>query len=161
MLYLVTLTQLRGMDPPLPWELCVSSSHERRVFYRNTVTRESTWIRPIPYPGTSSPWPRLIAFAEIVVKHVGCGDATNPVTRTPEEALEKAEWLFDQIANAGKDFHEIARENSDGPVTKHGGWFQRGSRSNAFECVVWELENGEMSRPFETDEGVHVVLRLG
>lgn len=63
---------------------------------------------------------------------------------------------------SGADFIELAKQTTDeGPGQKSGGelpWFGTGRMIKTFEDVAFGLEPGQMSEPFETQFGYHVVL---
>src|SRR4029434_9858462 len=82
---------------------------------------------------------------------------------TPEEvqaATEKAMDLYKRIV-AGADFAELAREYSQGAGQADGGdigWVSRGKLISGIEQVAFEkLSVGQVSTPFQTSMGVHIV----
>ena len=86
-----------------------------------------------------------------------------PQTATPEEvqaATEKAMDLYKRIV-AGADFAELAREYSQGAGQADGGdigWVSRGKLVSGIEQVAFEkLSVGQVSTPFQTSMGVHIV----
>jgi parvulin-like peptidyl-prolyl isomerase len=86
-----------------------------------------------------------------------------PKTATPEEvqaATEKATDLYQRIV-AGADFAELAREFSEGAGQADGGeigWVNRGTLIAGLEEVAFEkLSVGQVSAPFRTGMGVHIV----
>lgn len=86
-----------------------------------------------------------------------------PQTATPEEvqaATEKAMDLYKRIV-AGADFAELAREYSQGAGQADGGdigWVSRGKLISGIEQVAFEkLSVGQVSTPFQTSMGVHIV----
>lgn len=78
----------------------------------------------------------------------------------PEEAQIKLERLRREIQQ-GADFGELAREHSDDPVSAAEGgdlgWQQRGATAPQFERILDGLEEGELSEPFQTQFGWHLV----
>ena len=78
----------------------------------------------------------------------------------PEEAQLKLERLRREIEQ-GADFAELAREYSDDPVSAAEGgdlgWQQQGATAPQFEQVLDNLEEGELSEPFQTQFGWHLV----
>jgi len=66
---------------------------------------------------------------------------------------------------AGEDFAKLAREFSeDGATGNLGGdmgWFQAGGYGTAVAGIVGALADDQVSEPFETDIGWHVLQRLG
>lgn len=82
-----------------------------------------------------------------------------------EAAAKKAQ--IDSIAAlvaAGADFEEIASRESDDPGSKRNGgklqWFGTGQMVPEFETMAFSLKNGEVSAPFRTAYGYHIVKRL-
>ena len=86
-----------------------------------------------------------------------------PQSATPEEvqaATEKAMDLYKRIV-AGADFAELAREYSQGAGQADGGdigWVSRGKLISGIEQVAFDkLTVGQVSTPFQTSMGVHIV----
>ena len=86
-----------------------------------------------------------------------------PQTATPEEVQavnEKAMDLYKRIG-AGADFAELAREYSQGAGQADGGdigWVSRGKLISGIEQVAFDkLSVGQVSTPFQTSMGVHIV----
>lgn len=82
-----------------------------------------------------------------------------------EAAVKKAQ--IDSIAAlvaAGADFEDIASRESDDPGSKRNGgklqWFGTGQMVPEFEAMAFKLKNGEVSEPFRTGYGYHIVKRL-
>jgi len=77
------------------------------------------------------------------------------------DAREKAEKLLTQVQD-GTDFSEMARLNSDDPVSaaQDGdlGWFGRGIMVESFEEAAFSLGVGEMSELVETQFGYHIIM---
>ena len=66
-------------------------------------------------------------------------------------------------ARAGADFAALAREHSQGPSAPTGGdlgWFPQGGYGTKVAEVVVTLKDGEISAPFKTDAGWHVMQLL-
>lgn len=72
----------------------------------------------------------------------------------------KARELFETIAY-GTDFAEVARKHSKDPVSKDRGgdlgFLARGQMAPKFDEVAFNLKNGEVAQPFETELGWHIV----
>ncbi|WP_395373179.1 peptidylprolyl isomerase [Marinicella sp. W31] len=87
---------------------------------------------------------------------------TNPVI-TPKEGMQIANDLHQQIVD-GADFAELAEEHSDdhasAPLGGDMGWFEQNAYGDRFGNVVVNLSDGEVSRPFQTEAGWHIVKRL-
>ena len=65
-----------------------------------------------------------------------------------------------QALDSGRDFEELAREFSEDTSSEQGGdlgWLPRGQTVAKFEKVAFSLELDEISDPFETQFGWHIV----
>lgn len=82
------------------------------------------------------------------------------------KAVVKAriEEIYDSVKN-GADFEKMAKKYSeDKGSARHGGklpWFGVNRMVPAFEKVSFELEDGQISEPFESQYGYHIVKKLG
>ncbi|MGM9833153.1 MAG: peptidylprolyl isomerase [Candidatus Limisoma sp.] len=68
------------------------------------------------------------------------------------------------LVKAGGDFEQLARENSEDGSAKQDGllpWFGVGQMVPQFEKVAFDLADGEISEPFETRYGIHIIKKLG
>src|SRR5262245_49126113 len=85
-----------------------------------------------------------------------------PETATPEEVQavkEQAMELYKRIV-AGADFAELAQEYSQGAGQADGGdigWVSRGKLIGGIEEVAFKLSVGQVSTPFQTSMGFHIV----
>ncbi|MEM7544954.1 MAG: peptidylprolyl isomerase [Pseudomonadota bacterium] len=64
----------------------------------------------------------------------------------------------------GADFAELAKERSEGPSAPNGGslgWFAEGQMVPTFQAAVFELTEGEVSDPVQTQFGWHVIKLEG
>lgn len=88
---------------------------------------------------------------------------TNEVNSSNDSRL-RLRVLRSRILN-GADFNELARANSDDPgsAVKGGdlGWLSPGDTIPPFEKSMDALAAGEISKPFETQFGWHIVQVLG
>ena len=83
--------------------------------------------------------------------------------RTDAEVRTALEQLRERILK-GEDFGEAAKTNSeDGSASKGGdlGWVAPGDTVPEFERVMNSLKEGEVSQPFQTQFGWHLVQVLG
>ena len=80
------------------------------------------------------------------------------------EAKRRIDELRSRIV-AGEDFAELARKHSEDDMTASNGgdmgWFQVYAWGNAVGETLMRLQDGELSQPFESDVGWHLVQRLG
>lgn len=85
-------------------------------------------------------------------------------TLPPEAARQKIEDLHRRLL-AGEDFAKLARENSDDTLTRADGgdmgWFAINTWGTAIGNQIQQLADGELSAPFQSDSGWHIVRRLG
>lgn len=70
-----------------------------------------------------------------------------------------------QDLDAGEDFEELAREHSDDITSANVGgdmgWFPQGVYGGAVDQALNSLEPGEISEPFQTQSGWHIVQLVG
>lgn len=78
------------------------------------------------------------------------------------QARQKVEQLHQRIV-AGEDFAVLAREHSDDTTTKAQGgdmgWFEQTAWGSAVAQQIAALDDGEVSAPFRTDAGWHLIQR--
>ena len=106
--------------------------------------------------------PAEIAASHILVMHRGSMRAPPEITRSKEEALERAKTVLAR-ATAGDDFGVLAAEFSDDRGSKINGGklgrFQRRMMVKPFADAAFALKPGELSGIIETPFGYHVILR--
>ncbi len=77
-----------------------------------------------------------------------------------EETRLKLIGIRNQILS-GESFAELARKHSDDPSAQYNagemGWSARGRMVPEFEAMAFKLKPGELSMPFETDFGFHIL----
>lgn len=86
---------------------------------------------------------------------------TNPENGiSSESALSKAE-LVSSKANAGESFEELALEYSDDPISKKKGgkvgYINRGKFPQQIDNEIFELKEGEITKPFEVQGGYLII----
>src|SRR5262245_15502079 len=76
------------------------------------------------------------------------------------DSKERAREVYEKIAH-GSDFAQLAREYSKDPGSKDQGgelgFFKRGQMVPPFEEAAFRLKKGEVSEPFESQFGWHIV----
>lgn len=88
--------------------------------------------------------------------------------RNATEAQKAETWVtvdsIYQVVKNGADFEDVARrESQDQGSARNGGklpLFGKGEMVPEFEKVSYELNDGEISKPFATRYGVHIVKKL-
>jgi peptidyl-prolyl cis-trans isomerase SurA len=80
------------------------------------------------------------------------------------QAKAKIQVLYDQL-KGGADFAKLATANSDDPGSaKQGGdlgWLDPGATVPAFQTAMDKLQPGDISEPFQSQFGWHIVQVLG
>ena len=118
---------LEGVDPP--------SDEDIRIWYEERREDLST--------------PERVRAAHIV-KHVD-NTSTEELARA---AIQEARQALDQ----GAHFETLADASSDCPGQGGSlGWFPRGQMVQEFEDVVFNMQPGSVSEPFQTQFGFHIV----
>lgn len=88
------------------------------------------------------------------------------IVKKPTVSKEQKDKLKAELNNlrdrilAGESFEALAKEYSEGPSGKYGGnlgWTGRGNMAPEFEANALKLKAGDISKPFETEFGLHIV----
>lgn len=76
-------------------------------------------------------------------------------------ALDKITNLYEQVKDKPQTFATLARNESADPgsAARGGdlGWFSRGRMVPEFDAVAFTMEKGQISEPFESDFGYHII----
>jgi peptidyl-prolyl cis-trans isomerase SurA len=82
-----------------------------------------------------------------------------------QQAEQKAQSLYKRIVDKHASFADLAKEDSDDDTTANNGgdmgWFQQNAWGSAIGQQIAALKDGEVSHPFQTAEGWHLIKRLG
>ena len=100
-----------------------------------------------------------VKTSHILISYDGAERANPSVTRTQEEARERAEELLAEARRPDAQFAQLARDNSDGPSAPNGGdlgYFQEGIMTDAFNDFAFGNPVGTIGL-VETEFGYHVV----
>lgn len=82
----------------------------------------------------------------------------------PRAAMQEVRDLHKQL-QAGEDFETLARENSDDISSANlggdMGWFTPQAYGERMEQTLVAMSDGDISEPFQTENGWHIIERLG
>lgn len=91
-------------------------------------------------------------------------EASKDKAKDEARALAKIKDLHAKV-KAGGDFAKLAGEHSDDPGSKTQGgslgYFGKGRMVPEFEKTSFAMKNGEVSAPFKTQFGYHIIKRTG
>lgn len=76
-----------------------------------------------------------------------------------KEVEKRAAYIIEKL-NEGEDFSRLAQEYSEDPSAKQGGdlgYIQRKSLTKEFLDVLSDMDIGDISTPFWTQQGLHIV----
>lgn len=131
------------MEDHITQDIKVTPSEVRRFF--NRIPKDS-----LDYFSASVEVAQIVKVAEV-------NEAQKNTTKT--QLIELRNRIL-----AGEDFGKLAREFSDDPsVTGNGGnmgWVGRGRMVPEYEAMAFKLKPGEISMPFETSFGFHIMQLL-
>ena len=100
-----------------------------------------------------------VKASHILITYQGATRANPDITRTKEEAEEKANELLEEALKTETVFAQLARDNSDGPSAPQGGdlgFFEEGTMTPKFNDFAFGNEIGHIGL-VETDFGYHIV----
>jgi peptidyl-prolyl cis-trans isomerase SurA len=84
---------------------------------------------------------------------------------SPAQAEQKAQDLYNRIVNKHADFATLAKEDSKDDTTANEGgdmgWFQQQAWGASVALQLDQLKDGEVSHPFQSEAGWHILQRLG
>ena len=84
---------------------------------------------------------------------------------TPAQAEQKAQDLYSQLVNKHADFAKLAKDNSKDDTTANlggdMGWFQEQQWGSIIAQQLGQLKDGQVSQPFQSEAGWHILQRLG
>ncbi len=83
---------------------------------------------------------------------------------SPRQAMEQVRDIHQQLVDGG-DFAALAKENSDDITSSNlggdMGWFQPQAFGERMGLTLEAMQDGEISEPFQTEGGWHIIERLG
>ncbi|HZY34527.1 MAG TPA: peptidylprolyl isomerase [Rhodanobacter sp.] len=84
---------------------------------------------------------------------------------TPAQAGQKAQDLYHRIVDKHEDFATLAKENSKDDTTANlggdMGWFPQQAWGQTIAAQLGQLKDNEVSQPFQSEAGWHILQRLG
>jgi peptidyl-prolyl cis-trans isomerase SurA len=84
---------------------------------------------------------------------------------TPAQAEQKARDLYSRIVTKHEDFAALAKENSKDDTTANlggdMGWFAPQAWGTTVAKELDQLKDNEVSQPFQSEAGWHIIQRLG
>ncbi|WP_426690097.1 peptidylprolyl isomerase [Rhodanobacter ginsengiterrae] len=84
---------------------------------------------------------------------------------TPAQAEQKARDLYQRIVDKHEDFATLAKEYSKDDTSANVGgdmgWFAPQAAGQAIATQLAQLKDNEVSKPFQSDAGWHILQRLG
>ena len=100
---------------------------------------------------------------DVHAKHILKLFPQNATDEQKAECKAKMDSIYG-LLKAGVNFEEMAKvESQDGSARNGGdlGWFGRGRMVQPFEDIAFELADGEISEPFATKFGYHIIKKVG
>ena len=84
---------------------------------------------------------------------------------SPAQAEQKIQELYNRIVNKHADFATVAKQDSKDDTTANVGgdmgWFQQQAWGSTIAQQLDQLKDGEVSHPFQSEAGWHILQRLG
>ncbi|HEY8683337.1 MAG TPA: peptidylprolyl isomerase [Rhodanobacter sp.] len=84
---------------------------------------------------------------------------------SPAQAEQKATELYNRIVNKHEDFGTLAKEESKDDTTANAGgdmgWFELQTWGSTIAKELGDLKDNEVSKPFQSEAGWHILQRLG
>lgn len=107
---------------------------------------------------------RRPARGEVLTSHIMIRVGEKSNAEQMQKAEEKIDEIYDLLKN-GADFAELAvKYSEDASTAQKGGelpWFGTGKMVEEFENAAFDLtENGQISKPFRSPYGWHIVKRI-
>lgn len=106
---------------------------------------------------------RRAALGQVYVRHILKLYPRGATEEQKAEVWAEVDSIYN-VVKAGADFGDMAKNESQDPGTAAKGgllpWFGEGKMVKEFQDVSFELEKGEISKPFATVYGVHIVEKL-
>jgi parvulin-like peptidyl-prolyl isomerase len=101
-----------------------------------------------------------VSASHILIMHKESQDSRSSITK--DSAKKKIDNIHQDILDGKVSFADAAVQNSDCSSGQSGGnlgEFAKGMMVKAFEDVAFSMEINEVSKPFESEFGFHIVKR--
>ena len=142
-----------GVDPKAAAALRTMKAGELRAVDMGDGSARVLFLRLF------TPGQQKMDVSHVLVPYAGANGAEPSVTRTKEEALERARSLKKRL-DAGENFAALARANSESLSAKNGGSLGAITRNDlvpAFADAAFALQQGQISDVVETPFGFHII----
>ena len=100
-------------------------------------------------------------FQSRQASHILIAVPPNASAESKAQARSKAEQLYKQVLQNPADFAQMAKDNSQDPgsAARGGdlGFISRGAMVKPFEDAVFQMKEGEIAGPVETQFGYHII----
>jgi parvulin-like peptidyl-prolyl isomerase len=96
---------------------------------------------------------------QIRIRHIFLLLPDFAIEEQAQEVQKQMEEIYQRVL-AGEDFATLANTYSEGPGAGEGGdlgYFKKGTMAQEIEEVALSLNPGEVSKPFRTDSGLHLI----
>ncbi len=96
----------------------------------------------------------------VKARHILIKVEANAAEKDKTAAEEKINSLYKELTEGNKDFSELAKKSSECPSAAQGGdlgIFNRGAMVPEFETQAFSTKVGEISKPFKTQFGFHIL----
>ncbi len=101
-----------------------------------------------------------VSASHILIMHKESQDSRSSITK--DSAKSKIDKIHQEILDGKISFADAAVQNSDCSSGQSGGSlgeFAKGMMVKAFEDVAFSIEINEISKPFESEFGFHIIKR--
>ncbi|MCL1942894.1 MAG: peptidylprolyl isomerase [Candidatus Azobacteroides sp.] len=99
---------------------------------------------------------------EVLTSHIMVGTPREADADTLAKAHAKIDSIYNLVINGTMTFADAAKKYSDDPGTSVNGgelpWFGVGRMIKEFENTAFSLKKGEVSKPFKTAFGYHIMI---
>jgi peptidyl-prolyl cis-trans isomerase C len=150
----ITLEELRV---EMKKEIAIQNLIEKEIIPSLSVTEEE---KKKFYQDNAA---RMTHPQQFRAAHILIGTGEKPTAEQEAEAKKKAAAIHGML-EAGQDFADLARRNSDDPGSKDNGgelpWMSPGQTVPPFEAAALALLPGQLSGVVETQFGYHIIRLL-